>query len=99
MMHLKLFARRHCEKIRNEPKVQVSDIRATVEYADGKKSSPLTDGLTVQVRDGEGERRYMRKWRAVNAQARRLPTDINAHTFYAGRVVRGSPNLPYGLTS
>jgi len=54
---------------------------------------------SVQVRDGEGERRYMRKWRAVNAQARRLPTDINVHTFYAGRVVRDSPNPPCGLTS
>jgi len=96
---LKLFARRHCEKIRNEPKVRIWDIRAKVEYVDGKKSSPLTDGLPAQVRDGEGERRYMRKWQVLNAQARRLPTDINVHTFYAGRVVRDSPNPPCGLTS
>jgi hypothetical protein len=42
------------------------NIRATVEYADGKKSSLLTDGLHVQVQDREGKYWYMREWPAVD---------------------------------
>jgi hypothetical protein len=41
------------------------NIRATVEYEDGKKSTILTDGLHVQVQDREGKYWYMREWPAV----------------------------------
>ena len=42
------------------------NIRATVEYEDGKKSSLLTDGLHVQLQDREGKYWYMREWPAVD---------------------------------
>jgi hypothetical protein len=41
------------------------NIRATVEYEDGRKSSILTDGLHVQVQDREGKYWFMREWPAV----------------------------------
>jgi hypothetical protein len=44
----------------------VWNIRATVEYEDGKKSTMLTDGLHVQVQDREGKYWYMREWPAVD---------------------------------
>ncbi len=42
------------------------NIRATVEYEDGGKSSILSDGWHVQVQDREGKYWYLREWPAVD---------------------------------